>query len=89
MVATFILGRPEGATALPGLLLGSLTYYVRSIGLGFGTLLVMVNWYQPEPEERGEYMAMILCSLVGCRMVPSANNRVVRFVELGLGSGAS
>jgi len=84
LVATVAVGRQDGVHALPGLLLGPLTYYVRLIGLGIGVLLTMVNWYQPDVEERGEYMSMILFSLLGLLLVPSANDLVVLFFAIEL-----
>ncbi len=86
LLAALVSGRPEGdgLPVLPGLVLGSLTYYVRVIGLGVGVLLAMVNWYQPVPEERGEYMSLVLFSLLGLILVPSANDLVVLFFAIEL-----
>ena len=67
-----------------GLRIGPLTHYVRVITLGIGTLIVLVNWHQPVAGERGEYMAMILYSLLGVLLTASANDMVVLFFAIEL-----
>lgn len=84
LLASLLLGRADEPFLVPGLMLGALTFYVRVIALGVGLLLALVNWYQPEPEERGEYVAMILFSLLGLVLVPSANDLVVLFFAIEL-----
>jgi len=84
LMAALICGRPADDPVLPGLVLGSLTYFVRVIGLGVGVLLAMVNWYQPAPEERGEYASLVLFSLLGLLLVPSSNDLVVLFFAIEL-----
>ena len=68
---------PRGGEVLPGLWVTSLTIYVRWITLGVGTLIVLVNWNQPAVDERGEYMSMILFSLLGVLLTASANDLIV------------
>lgn len=84
LAATLALGVPQGSHAVPGLLLGPLTYYGRLITLGMGLLIVLVNWHQPVAEERGEYMGMILFSLLGVLLTASANDLVVLFFAIEL-----
>ncbi len=77
--------QPSGsAEIVPGLCLTALTSYVRWITLGIGTLLVLVNWNQPVASERGEYMAMVLFSLLGVLLTASANDLVVLFFAIEL-----
>jgi NADH-quinone oxidoreductase subunit N len=78
------LGVPDRADALPGLWLSSLTFYTRCIALGIGALIVLVNWHQPVAEERGEYMAMVLFSLLGVLLTASANDVIVLFFAIEL-----
>jgi NADH-quinone oxidoreductase subunit N len=75
---------PRNREVLPGLWLTTLTDYTRWITYGLGLLMVLVNWYQPAAEERGEYMAMILFSLLGIALTAAANDWVVFFLALEL-----
>ncbi len=84
ILATWRLGVPEGDTSIPGLWLTPLTYYVRWITLGIGALVILANWHQPSESERGEYMAMILFSLLGVLLTASANDLVVLFFTIEL-----
>lgn len=77
-------GHPTGDEAALGLWITSLTYYARVIGLGVGALIVLVNWAQSVGHERGEYMAMILFSLLGVLLTASANDWVVLFFAVEL-----
>ena len=84
LAATLTLGVPDNVTAIPGLWLTSLTFYARCITLGIGALIVLVNWHQPVARERGEYMAMILFSLLGVLLTASANDLLVLFFAVEL-----
>ncbi len=84
LLATWRLGVPDGSQGPPGLWLTSLTFYTRCIALGVGLLIVLVNWHQPVAEERGEYMAMILFSLLGVLLTASANDLLVLFFAIEL-----
>jgi len=77
-------GMPSGQEAALGLWITSLTYYARVIGLGVGGLIVLVNWVQSQRHERGEFMAMILFSLLGVLLTASANDWVVLFFAIEL-----
>lgn len=77
-------GRPAGDEFALGLWLTSMTYYVRVIGLGVGVLILLVNWSQGLSHERGEYMAMILFSLLGVLLTASANDWIVLFFAIEL-----
>ena len=77
-------GSPDGSLVLPGLWLTSLTYYVRVVALSVGALLVLVNWHQPVAQERGEYLGMILFSLLGVLLTASANDLLVLFFAVEL-----
>ena len=74
---------PSGEVA-PGLWLTPLTYYARILALGMGLLVILVNWHQPDPRERGEYFSMILFSLLGVLLTASANDWVVLFFAVEL-----
>ena len=72
-------GQPAGESAVLGMWVTSLTYYVRTIALSVGLLIVLVNWHQPVAPERGEYMALIIFSLLGVLLTASANDLIVLF----------
>lgn len=84
LLATWRMGVPDDQGAVPGLWLTSLTFYTRIITLGIGILIVLVNWHQPVAEERGEYMTMILLSLLGVLLTASANDLLVLFFAIEL-----
>jgi NADH-quinone oxidoreductase subunit N len=84
LLATFQLGVPGGSEFLPGLWLTSLTFYTRLIALGVGLLVVLVNWHQPADVERGEYVSMVLFSLLGVLLTASANDLLVLFFAVEL-----
>ncbi len=74
---------PIGEVA-PGVWVTPLTYYTRLIALSMGLLIVLTNWNQPDPRERGEYFSMILFSLLGVLLTASANDWVVLFFAVEL-----
>lgn len=78
------LGIVSGREILPGLWLNSLTHFTRLITLTFGALAILVSWNQPVARERGEYMAMMLFSLLGLLLTASANDWVVLFFAIEL-----
>ncbi len=78
------MGVPDGTSAGFGLWPTTLTYYTRCITLGIGALLILINWQQPVATERGEYLAMILCSLLGVLLTSSANDWIVLFFAIEL-----
>ena len=84
LVAAIQQGRPTGDYAALGLWLTPLTFYTRCIALGIGLMIILVNWHQPEARERGEYMALILFSLLGVLLTASANDLVVLFFAIEL-----
>jgi len=75
---------PRNGEVLPGLWITSLTVYVRWITLAVGALVLLVNWRQPVRAERGEYMSMILFSLLGVLLTASANDWIVLFLSVEL-----
>ncbi len=84
LLATWRVGLPDGVDSPPGLWLTPLTFYTRWITLSIGVLIVLVNWHQPVAREHGEYMSMILLSLLGVLMTASANDLVVLFFAIEL-----
>ncbi len=84
LIATLVVGVPDQAAAPLGLWVSSLTFYVRCIALGVGALIVLVNWHQPVDSERGEYMSLILFSLLGVLLTASANDLIVLFFAIEL-----
>ncbi|MFQ5590839.1 MAG: NADH-quinone oxidoreductase subunit N [Phycisphaerae bacterium] len=84
LIVSICLGAPTGDAAALGLWLTPLTFYTRCVTLGIGSLIVLVNWHQPAPTERGEYLAMILLSLLGLLLTASANDLVVLFFAIEL-----
>ncbi|UCG15132.1 MAG: NADH-quinone oxidoreductase subunit N [Phycisphaerales bacterium] len=81
-----LLIKPDPAASPPGLLLTSLVYYVRLITLAIGVLILLVNWHVPTQREQGEFFAMVLFSVVGILFTASANDLVVLFFAIELGS---
>ncbi len=84
LLMTWRQGPLQTHPALPGLWITPLTYYARWITLGMGVLILLVNWHQPAAPERGEYLAMILFSLLGVLLTASANNLLVLFFAIEL-----
>ena len=84
LIATLLVQVPDAAAAPFGLWVTSLTFYVRCIALSVGALIVLVNWHQPAPSERGEYMSLILFSLLGVLLTASANDLIVLFFAIEL-----
>ncbi|HNQ22218.1 MAG TPA: NADH-quinone oxidoreductase subunit N [Phycisphaerae bacterium] len=80
----FLTGVPEEPRLVPGLWLGGLTFYIRLIGLAVGAVLVLVNWHQAVEDERGEYLSMILFSLLGVLLTASADDLLVLLFALEL-----
>lgn len=68
----------------PGLMFTTLTFYTRCITLFLGALFILVNWTQPAEDERGEYLSMILFSLLGVLLTASANDWIVFFFAVEL-----
>ncbi|MCH8150165.1 MAG: hypothetical protein IH987_19670, partial [Planctomycetes bacterium] len=77
-------GNPTEGYAAFGLSITSLAYYTRLITLSTGLLIVLVNWRQPVAPERGEYMALILFSLLGVLLTAMANDLIVLFFAIEL-----
>lgn len=69
---------------IPGLWINEFSSFARIAALGVGLLLVLVNWHQPLPAERGEYMAMILLSLLGVVLTAAANDWILLFLAVEL-----
>jgi len=84
LVATLRSDGDVTVLAAPGVLLTPLSHYVRLATLSIGLLLVLVNWNQPAARERGEYMSMILFSLLGVLLTSSANDWVLLFFAIEL-----
>ena len=74
----------KAAAVVPGLWITPLTFYARWITLGVGAIIILVNWHQPEAKERGEYMSLILLSLLGVLLTASANDLIVLFFAIEL-----
>ena len=81
---TLQLGDSRDAAPALGLMLTPVTYFTRWLTLGMGILVLLVNWHQPVNEERGEYLAMILFSLLGVLLTASANDLLVLFFAVEL-----
>jgi NADH-quinone oxidoreductase subunit N len=81
---TIFQGTATADVSLPGLELSPLTQFVRLIGLSIGALIMLVNWYQADAGERGEYYSMILFSLLGLLLTPSSNDLIMLFFALEL-----
>jgi NADH-quinone oxidoreductase subunit N len=83
-IASIGAGVPDAANSPPGLLLTSLTLYVRCIALGMGVLILLVNWDVPSASEHTEFFSLLLFSVLGVLMTASANDLVVLFLALEL-----
>src|SRR5262245_50713148 len=84
LLATLAIGDPKGIEPAPGLRLDSLAYFARWITLGAGAIVVLVNWSQPAAVERGEYMFLVVCSILGVLLTAEANDLVVIFLAIEL-----
>lgn len=82
--ATYTIGLPESGVVLPGIWLTSVTLYTRWISLSIGVFLIFLNWQTGEDDERGEFMAMILLSLLGLLLTSMANDWVVLLFAIEL-----
>ena len=49
----------SGSAQPPGIRVTSLTYYVRTIALLVGALILLVNWHLPAAGERGEFFGFV------------------------------
>ena len=77
-------GTANHGEVVPGLWLTSLTHYTRCITLVVGAFIVLVNWRQSAPAEHGEYMGLILFSMLGVLLTASANDLIVLFFAIEL-----
>jgi NADH-quinone oxidoreductase subunit N len=84
LLVTVWSGLPDNGRAIPGLWITSLTHYTRCIALLIGALIILVSWHQPAEREGGEYMALILFSLLGVLLTASANDLLVLFFAIEL-----
>ncbi|MBI3835656.1 MAG: NADH-quinone oxidoreductase subunit N [Planctomycetes bacterium] len=84
LIATLAIGDSKAIEPAPGLRLDSLTYFVRWITLSVGAIIVLVNWSQPAAVERGEYMFLVVCSILGVLLTAEANDLVVLFLAVEL-----
>ena len=84
LVVAWILPAGGEAEILPGIWITTLSLYTRWITLAVGVPIILVNWRQPAEIERGEYMALILFSLLGVLLTGLANDLVVLFFAIEL-----
>ena len=70
--------------APPGLVLGSLLSYVRFGALGVGLLILLCNMHVPVNQEKPEYFALILFSILGLQLTAAANDILVLFFAIEL-----
>jgi NADH-quinone oxidoreductase subunit N len=83
LTGTWLIG-PYAGQELPGLLLTPFVHYVRLAALAVGTLILLCNLHLPAAEERGEFFAMILFSLLGLLLTSAANDLLVLFFAIEL-----
>ncbi len=76
--------RPTEMLVGSGLAYGSLAVFVRISALELGILFTLINWSQAREGERGEYLSMMLFSLVGLLLVGPADNLLLLFMALEL-----
>jgi len=86
VLVRFGVGMPavDSSVVSSGLAFTSLTAFARMVTLLLGVLITLVSWACPREEERGEFFAMMLFSLVGVMLVASAANLVILFLALEL-----
>lgn len=65
-----------------GFVFGSVAYYVRISGLVLGVLLTLSAWGQARDGEQGEFVSMMVFSLIGLLLVAPADNLVLLFLAL-------
>ncbi len=93
IIATLLVIAPDWGAGVSvardsgnGVILGSLTLFVRKAALTIGIILVLVNWTSARADERGEFLAMMLFSLTGLLLVAPANDLLLLFLALELTS---
>lgn len=69
---------------LQGVLIDALARYGRAMALVLGTLILLANWHVPRTTERGEFVAMLLCSVAGLMLVGVADDLLLLFFALEL-----
>lgn len=79
-----LLGQATPSDIGGGLLLDSVAEFARTSGLILGIMLVLVAWYQPAADERGEFFAMLLFALAGLLLVGAASDLVILFMAIEL-----
>ncbi len=84
LMAACWCGDPSNRQAPPGIVLGSLLYYVRLAALLTGIPIVLCNLHLPVAQERSEYFALILFSILGLHVTAAANDLVVLFFAIEL-----
>ncbi len=77
------LGAPT-ESAPPGLIIDSMTGFIRVVASAVGVLILLVNWHIPDPDERGEFFAMLLCSIAGVMFVALSDDLVLLLFALEL-----
>ncbi|MGE3180219.1 MAG: NADH-quinone oxidoreductase subunit N [Phycisphaerae bacterium] len=65
-----------------GFVFGGVAYYVRISGLVLGVLLVLSAWGQARDGEQGEFVSMMVFSLLGLLLVAPADNLILLFLAL-------
>ncbi|MEW6251465.1 MAG: NADH-quinone oxidoreductase subunit N, partial [Planctomycetota bacterium] len=84
LALAIVLVRADEQSRGSGLLLGPLAFFVRLAALEIGIILVLINWYESRPSQRGEYLAMLLFALAGLLLVGAADNLFILFLALEL-----
>ncbi|MCG3136759.1 MAG: NAD(P)H-quinone oxidoreductase subunit 2, chloroplastic [Phycisphaerae bacterium] len=67
-----------------GVLVTSLSHYLRLLTLTIGLVLILVNWYQGEADEQGEYFALLLLAMSGVMLLSVANDLILLFFAIEL-----
>lgn len=82
LITTAVAGIPRVQPA--GVRITELTFYIRTITLVVGSLILLVNWHLPNYRERGEFFGMVLFSMLGVMLTAVANDLVLLFFALEL-----
>ena len=85
LLAAIALWMQEGPAAAGGPLnLDALAWHGRWLALGFGALLVLLNWQPPSSDGTPESMGSLLLTFAGLMVVTGAGELVLLFVGLEL-----
>ncbi len=88
LMVCWAAGVPAGGPTpgLPGIAVGTLSFYVRLVAPAVGLLVLLLNVHLPEYGEQGEHLGMVLFALAGVMLTAAADDFLTLFLALELAS---